>query len=567
MANLIGFVDSVSGILKGFLLEVHPPKIEIDPNSVGRECHLSITLVEPGEQAGLTNSGLEQAAVVPTVAGCRVARNLVVALQDAQRSLTQSHCVLLGGDGASKCKCERSSELCGKDTALIEHRADDDVSTSTTLSGSGATQEGIPEDVVVLLAEVQILKNLSRAFTRTAMEYGTQNVTDPASVRRLVITANFLHHVSGQLENRIRYFGKEEAVIPLSAQLKAAQTEHYAMLHSLLNTAKPSYGSTGLFFGNLQNSRHVSTALKSIDRLNSWEQINEAYASGKGEFSVALIKDDIGNWNIKNFQSDPKALLEAQTNLATKIVGELAKKAVNPSSVDLSLAQRAVDFANGRSSSDEGTLLARQLNDEVSDRFKLQTMENIKSAFAVVQSDADFLLKFTDQKKLVAQCEGSLATKRKEASELASEIETSKADLDKLKEQNQAVPGQADGQASSNAVAVTGTNEVSTNSVSAQIEELEGEIKELEGKLSDLDGEISVCQEAIAFIENNREKRDAIWSLFDKVVDDELEIYFRALNTLPVGASDVGDQELDESLASAVSQEETDAQAALDSEK
>jgi chromosome segregation ATPase len=184
-----------------------------------------------------------------------------------------------------------------------------------------------------------------------------------------------------------------------------------------------------------------------------------------------------------------------------------------------------------------------------------------------VQSDADFLLKFTDQKKLVAQCEGSLATKRKEASELASEIETSKADLDKLKEQNQAVPGQADGQASSNAVAVTGTNEVSTNSVSAQIEELEGEIKELEGKLSDLDGEISVCQEAIAFIENNREKRDAIWSLFDKVVDDELEIYFRALNTLPVGASDVGDQELDESLASAVSQEETDAQAALDSEK
>ena len=66
-----------------------------------------------------------------------------------------------------------------------------------------------------------------------------------------------------------------------------------------------------------------------------WTKINEVYASGQGDVRMALIKDDIGNWNLKSFDNDPSKLLDAyrQANLASIKLGErLARKVVEEGS-------------------------------------------------------------------------------------------------------------------------------------------------------------------------------------------------------------------------------------------
>lgn len=46
-----------------------------------------------------------------------------------------------------------------------------------------------------------------------------------------------------------------------------------------------------------------------------WSKINTVYAGGQGQTSIALIRDDIGNWMLKSFENYPKELVEAYWGL------------------------------------------------------------------------------------------------------------------------------------------------------------------------------------------------------------------------------------------------------------
>ena len=70
--------------------------------------------------------------------------------------------------------------------------------------------------------------------------------------------------------------------------------------------------------------------VKIVDRLfadHFWSRINTVYASGKGEVSMAFVKDELGNWDLKNFDNAPGELLDSYMQLGTTLVkkaGELA---------------------------------------------------------------------------------------------------------------------------------------------------------------------------------------------------------------------------------------------------
>jgi hypothetical protein len=57
-----------------------------------------------------------------------------------------------------------------------------------------------------------------------------------------------------------------------------------------------------------------------------WSKVNEVQASGQGEVRMAFIRDAIGNWNLKEFDSNPEELLSAYRDVA-KAGFELAKNA------------------------------------------------------------------------------------------------------------------------------------------------------------------------------------------------------------------------------------------------
>ncbi len=66
----------------------------------------------------------------------------------------------------------------------------------------------------------------------------------------------------------------------------------------------------------------VGDRTKAVDRLfadHYWSKINTVYASGKGKVSMAFVKDDIGNWDLKNMDNAPGELLSAYTTFATSI--------------------------------------------------------------------------------------------------------------------------------------------------------------------------------------------------------------------------------------------------------
>jgi hypothetical protein len=60
-----------------------------------------------------------------------------------------------------------------------------------------------------------------------------------------------------------------------------------------------------------------------------WSNINTVYASGKGKISLAFVKDDIGNWDLKNMDNAPAELLQAYTDFAMAVATKGVEVAVD----------------------------------------------------------------------------------------------------------------------------------------------------------------------------------------------------------------------------------------------
>jgi len=64
-----------------------------------------------------------------------------------------------------------------------------------------------------------------------------------------------------------------------------------------------------------------------VERLISdanWSKVNEAFAQGKGDVSMAFVKDSIGNWNLKSYDNDPSELLQAYKDVGSALLSSAA---------------------------------------------------------------------------------------------------------------------------------------------------------------------------------------------------------------------------------------------------
>lgn len=116
--------------------------------------------------------------------------------------------------------------------------------------------------------------------------------------------------------------GLDRRELPLSVQLRETDPTEFLQLYDWFGAHA---GQIARFF----QPGSVTDRTKAVRRLfadHNWSNINTVYASGWGKGSMALIKDDIGNWNLKSFDSDPEDLLRAYKN-ATITAIETAGKA------------------------------------------------------------------------------------------------------------------------------------------------------------------------------------------------------------------------------------------------
>lgn len=214
----------------------------------------------------------------------------------------------------------------------------------------------------IIAIAVDNLATLMRAAAFRAADGSVRFVPRSREVRGLVTSFGFIASEFGnQLQARIIVLQKQFAetmpgetrdprTLPMADYLRDAGNTDFIQLFDWLNaTADGGFG--GFSRGKLDPQERIRMA----QRLTSdyyWQKINEVYTSGQGDVSMAFIKDDLGNWDLKSFSNDPTELLRSYrrvTDAALKTASQLARTAATGgvgAAAELGLAQRAAGFAN-----------------------------------------------------------------------------------------------------------------------------------------------------------------------------------------------------------------------------
>lgn len=115
--------------------------------------------------------------------------------------------------------------------------------------------------------------------------------------------------------------GLDRRELPPSVALCDADPTNFVNLYDYFNATMPDWvGNYAVGMGTVEDRVKI---VKDLFGDHYWSRINTVYASGRGKTSMAFIKDDVGNWNLKSFDNDPEELLKAYTDFSI----EAAKRA------------------------------------------------------------------------------------------------------------------------------------------------------------------------------------------------------------------------------------------------
>jgi hypothetical protein len=125
------------------------------------------------------------------------------------------------------------------------------------------------------------IRGLLASYAYIASEYGNQ-----VSARTDTLQKVLQHGVNAKL-------------LPTSDYLRGASNTDFIHLFDWLEGADKRYpiGSPGKL--------SVAERIRMAERLNAdyyWEKVNQVYASGQGDVSMAFVKDALGNWDLKSFR-------------------------------------------------------------------------------------------------------------------------------------------------------------------------------------------------------------------------------------------------------------------------
>ncbi len=147
--------------------------------------------------------------------------------------------------------------------------------------------------------------------------------------------SNFASEMANQIESRadallkqIAGEGRPRQELATSVYLRDTMPTDFLNLYIWNRAAAPALIEEMILHPlNAFSSEETTDRVRVIERLfadMNWSKVNTVYASGQGEVAMALIKDDIGNWNLKSFDSDPTELVEAYTDVTKAAIKAVA---------------------------------------------------------------------------------------------------------------------------------------------------------------------------------------------------------------------------------------------------
>jgi len=200
----------------------------------------------------------------------------------------------------------------------------DAVTFASDLSTAGFV---VPESNVGFTAKERRIRSFQVSFANLASEFGNQ--------------------ISSRADSLLKQMrGENRRTMPVSLYLRDAGQTDFLNLY-VWNYA----GASKIIQEGLSQKKATRNRVRIVERLfadHNWAKINSVHASGQGRVRMAFIKDEIGNWNLKNFDNDPTELLDAYKKVglaAIKTAADLAAK-TSGAGASISAAQHAISFAN-----------------------------------------------------------------------------------------------------------------------------------------------------------------------------------------------------------------------------
>ncbi len=133
------------------------------------------------------------------------------------------------------------------------------------------------------------------------------------------ISAEFANQIQSRnnvLAKQKQNGGRNANLLSMSDYLRDTSPTDFLYLYDWYNaTGKPSPD----FPLHLNRGERIRAAQGLFDDYY-WENINEVFANGQGTVRMALVKDAIGNWDLKTFSNAPGELLDAYRGAAESLV-------------------------------------------------------------------------------------------------------------------------------------------------------------------------------------------------------------------------------------------------------
>lgn len=180
------------------------------------------------------------------------------------------------------------------------------------------------------------MANLGQLLSQGAEHWATTQIAVLPNSRRArieiaraaIIAAELGNEITARADAIIRQQESEEAyeLMPTSFYLRDSEGTDYLNLFEWLDATprKDKKWST-------------QSRTRMIERLindNNWSKVNTAFARGDGKTSMVFVKDNIGNWNLKNYDNDPSQMLDNYREVGTNLLDSAAKLATGVSSAD-----------------------------------------------------------------------------------------------------------------------------------------------------------------------------------------------------------------------------------------
>lgn len=191
-------------------------------------------------------------------------------------------------------------------------------------------------------------------------EYQIGSIPKDKKFRRFLtdfttLTSEFSNQVSSRTDVLIKQIhGVEGRNLATSDHLRDASPTQFLQLYDWYEAANSGVKGSG----SLSPAERVKVAQR-LFADHYWTNINEVYASGTGKVGTALVKDDIGNWNLKSFDNDPSELLDAYrkfTLAGIQTAVKIAQEATAPGASTLPALDKATSsFALNRVGADRTT--------------------------------------------------------------------------------------------------------------------------------------------------------------------------------------------------------------------